>query len=84
LKNYSWGKKFLALIDHAVHLVGRLLNLFNTILGYMGLNAIGRGLLTVEDSTLYGNTLVNFRSDYGSTWEGDLVIRAVHLAVEKG
>ena len=44
-------------------------------LGYMGLNAIGRGLLTVEDSTLYGNALVNFRSDYGSTWEGDVVIR---------
>lgn len=44
-------------------------------LGHMGLNAIGRGLLTVEDSTLYGNALVNFRSDYGSTWEGDVVIR---------
>ncbi|MDF7800273.1 hypothetical protein P4C99_12415 [Pontiellaceae bacterium B1224] len=44
-------------------------------LGHMGLNAIGRGLLTVEDSTLYGRNLVNFRSDYGSTWEGDLVIR---------
>ena len=44
-------------------------------LGYMGLNAIGRGLLTLEDSTLYGRNLVNFRSDYGSTWEGDLVIK---------
>ena len=44
-------------------------------LGYMGLNAIGRGLLTVEGSTLYGNALVSFRSDYGSTWEGALVIR---------
>jgi hypothetical protein len=44
-------------------------------LGHMGLNAIGRGLLTVEDSTLYGQHLVNLRSDYGSTWEGDLVIR---------
>ncbi len=44
-------------------------------LGYMGLNAIGRGLLTVEDSTLYGSSLINFRSDYGSTWEGDVVIR---------
>lgn len=44
-------------------------------LGHMGLNAIGRGALTVEDSTLYGNGLVSFRSDYGSTWEGDLVIR---------
>ena len=44
-------------------------------LGYMGLNAIGRGVLTVEDSTLRGPSLVNFRSDYGSTWEGDVVIR---------
>jgi len=44
-------------------------------LGYMGLNAIGRGLLTVEDSTLYGSSLISFRSDYGSTWEGDVVIR---------
>ena len=46
-----------------------------TTLGHMGLNAIGRGLLTVEDSTLYGNALISFRSDYGSTWEGDVVIR---------
>ena len=44
-------------------------------LGYMGLNAIGRGTLTVEDSTLHGNALVSFRRDYGSTWEGNLVIR---------
>jgi len=44
-------------------------------LGHMGLNAIGRGTLTIEDSTLYGRHLVNFRDDYGSTWEGDLVIR---------
>jgi hypothetical protein len=44
-------------------------------LGWMGLNAIGRGTLTVENSTLYGNALVSFRRDYGSTWEGDLVIR---------
>jgi hypothetical protein len=44
-------------------------------LGHMGLNAIGRGLLTVEDSTLYGNALVSFRGDYGSTWHGDIAIR---------
>ncbi len=44
-------------------------------LGHMGLNAIGRGLLTIEDSTLYGRTLVTFRGDYGSTWEGEVVIR---------
>ena len=46
-----------------------------TTLGHMGLNAIGRGVLTVEDSTLYGNALINFRTDYGSTWDGDVVIK---------
>lgn len=44
-------------------------------LGYMGLNAIGRGLLTVEDSTLYGRSLIDFRSDYGSTWEGEVIVQ---------
>jgi hypothetical protein len=44
-------------------------------LGHAGLNAIGRGTLTIEDTTLYGRSLVNLRSDYGSTWEGTLVIR---------
>ena len=44
-------------------------------LGHMGLNAIGRGTLTVEDSTLYGNAFISFRSDYGSTWEGNVAIR---------
>ena len=46
-----------------------------TTLGHAGLNAIGRGTLTVEDSTLNGRSLVSFRGDYGSTWEGDVVIR---------
>jgi hypothetical protein len=29
----------------------------------------------VEDSVLCGSSLVNFRGDYGSTWEGDVAIR---------
>lgn len=44
-------------------------------LGHAGLNAIGRGLLTIENSTLNGRALLSFRSDYGSTWEGTVVIR---------
>ena len=44
-------------------------------LGHAGLNAIGRGTLTVEDSTLNGRSLVSLRGDYGSTWEGNVVIR---------
>ena len=46
-----------------------------TTLGHAGLNAIGRGRLIVEDSTLYGRSLITFRSDYGSTWEGTVLIK---------
>jgi hypothetical protein len=44
-------------------------------LGHAGLNAIGRGVLTVENSTLNGRALISLRGDYGSTWEGTVVIR---------
>jgi len=44
-------------------------------LGHMGLNAIGRGVLSIADSTLYGSGMVKLRGDYGSTWEGELIIR---------
>lgn len=44
-------------------------------LGHAGLNAIGRGTLIVENSTLNGRSLISLRGDYGSTWEGTLVIR---------
>ncbi len=47
----------------------------NSTLGHMGINAIGSGVLTVEHSTINGNTLINLRSDYGSTWQGDVFIR---------
>lgn len=44
-------------------------------LGHAGLNAIGAGRLIVEDSTLHGSHLVSFRQDYGSTWDGEVLIR---------
>jgi hypothetical protein len=47
----------------------------NSTLGHMGINTIGSGTLTVENSTIQGWSLVNLRSDYGSTWQGDVVIR---------
>lgn len=47
----------------------------NSTLGHMGINAIGSGVLTVENCTIYGRNLVNLRSDYGSTWQGEFIIR---------
>lgn len=47
----------------------------NSTLGYMGINAIGTGTFTVENSTIRGRSLINLRSDYGSTWQGEFIIR---------
>lgn len=47
----------------------------NSTLGHMGINAIGSGVLTVENSTINGNSLINLRTDYGSTWQGEVFIR---------
>jgi hypothetical protein len=47
----------------------------NSTLGHMGINAIGSGKLLIENSTIRGRSIVNLRSDYGSTWQGELVIR---------
>lgn len=47
----------------------------NSTLGYMGINAIGHGTFTVENSTVNGGSFINLRGDYGSTWDGEFVIR---------
>ena len=43
--------------------------------GVHGVNLIGLGTARIEDCLLYGNSMVNFRSDYGSHWEGELILR---------
>ncbi|MBP5224690.1 MAG: hypothetical protein J6Z38_03825, partial [Lachnospiraceae bacterium] len=53
-------------------------------LGHQCINAIGHGLLTVEDCTLYGQNLIALRGDYGSTWNGDVVIRNCTWIPNKG
>lgn len=47
----------------------------NSTLGHMGINAIGSGILLVENCTIRGRSIVNLRPDYGSTWQGELIIR---------
>lgn len=47
----------------------------NSTLGHQGINAIGSGTFIVENSTIYGSNLINLRSDYGSTWQGEFIIR---------
>lgn len=47
----------------------------NSTLGHMGINAIGSGVLIVENSTIRRSTFINLRPDYGSTWQGEFIIR---------
>ena len=47
----------------------------NSTIGYVGINAIGCGTFLVENTTVYGNCFFNLRSDYGSTWQGEFVVR---------
>ncbi|GAB5562384.1 MAG: hypothetical protein SynsKO_40310 [Synoicihabitans sp.] len=44
-------------------------------LGHMGINAIGKGELIVEDSTIHSQRMIKFRGDYGATWDGDVIVR---------
>jgi hypothetical protein len=47
----------------------------NSTLGHAGINAIGSGTFLVENSTVYGRSLISLRTDYGSTWQGQFIIR---------
>ncbi len=49
----------------------------NTHLGWQGLNAIGHGRLLVENVVIMGPTVVSFRGDYGSNWDGDVTVKDV-------
>jgi hypothetical protein len=45
-------------------------------LGSPGINAIGHGQLLVENTEVRGrNNFITFRGDYGSTWDGDVILR---------
>ena len=53
--------------------------IINSEIGHQKLSIIGSGTLTVENTVIHGNNIVNLRSDYGSTWDGDMIFRNVTL-----
>jgi hypothetical protein len=72
-KNLLYDKCILSRFD--AHMGVANATIRNSTLGHMGINAIGSGILTVENCTINGRSLINLRSDYGSTWQGEFVIR---------
>jgi hypothetical protein len=47
----------------------------NSTLGHQGINLIGSGIFTIEDSTVNARHFIYLRADYGSTWQGEFIIR---------
>jgi hypothetical protein len=47
----------------------------NSTIGYMGVLLTGFGEFLIENSTVQSNHFIGLRSDYGSTWNGNITIR---------
>ncbi len=47
----------------------------NSVLGHHGIKLIGSGTALIENTTVLSSAFVDLREDYGSTWNGDLIIR---------
>lgn len=47
----------------------------NSVLGHHGIKLIGSGTALVENTTVLSDSFIDLRSDYGSTWNGDVIIR---------
>ncbi len=47
----------------------------NSVLGHHGIKLIGSGTALIENTIVLSDSFVDLRSDYGSTWNGDLIIR---------
>ncbi len=46
----------------------------NSVLGHHGIKLIGNGTALIENTTVLSDSFIALRSDYGSTWNGELVI----------
>ena len=47
----------------------------NSVLGHHGIKLIGSGTALIENTTVLSDSFIDLRADYGSTWNGDLIIR---------
>ena len=56
----------------------------NSTLGHMGMNLIGHGLFLVENTKVCSGNFINLRSDYGSTFDGEVIIRNCEFLPRNG
>jgi hypothetical protein len=56
----------------------------NSVLGQQGINLIGHGVFLIENSKVCGGNFINLRSDYGSTFNGEIIIRNCEYFPQNG
>lgn len=47
----------------------------NCTFGHQSLQMVGFGTMLIENCELHGTRLLSLRRDYGSTWDGDVILR---------
>ena len=56
----------------------------NSVLGHQGMNIIGCGVFLIENTKVCGSNFISLRGDYGSTFEGEFIIRNCEYAPRNG
>ena len=62
----------------------RNVTLTNCEFGHTGVNVVGSGCLQIENCIIHRKSLIALREDYGSSWEGDIIVRNCKLIVPEG
>ena len=72
-KNLSMDDVYFSRFD--AHMGVKDVNLTNSTFGYMGVGLVGFGTLLIDSCEIRAHRIVSFRDDYGSSWDGDIIIR---------
>ena len=61
------------------HLGVKDVSLTNCEFGHQGVRMVGCGTMLIENCDIHHKSLIFLRDDYGSSWEGDLIVRNCNL-----
>ena len=51
--------------------------IINSEIGHQKLSVIGKGTLYIENTVFHSDTVVALRTDYGSTWDGEIIFKNI-------
>lgn len=72
-KNLVYDKCVLSRFD--AHMGVANATIRDSTIGFASISVTGTGTLLVENTTSNGSNFINLRPDYGSTWEGEFIIK---------